>query len=224
MKAFPRLGLAIFLLHAGPALGASDYPKISSPFAELRKAPIFTAPALPLAKTWGVSLPIGNDFKVEKVYGRWVFGRPSPRAHMKPSDYSPPGWLFSRHMLLPGDSDTLSRAQARATQNLIYHARVARSKLVPGEDGNSRIDFLESLTLSRKTLQAFSLPESTSSGQSSSWLLPSAFAEEAESPSMGLSGADLSFLDQEIKVVQEKKKAEAKRQEMKKLKAPPPPL
>ena len=42
-----------------------------------------------------------------------------------------------------------------------------------------------------------------------------ALAEEAEPAPMGLIGAELSFLDQEIKVIKERKKLEQKRKEMK---------
>src|SRR5882672_10774546 len=98
MKAFLRLGSAFILLSHGTAYGAAAYPTISSPFAELRKAPVFQSEALTLAKTWGVAIPVGTAFQVEKIYGRWVFGKPLPLPHMRSSDYSPSEWIFSRHL------------------------------------------------------------------------------------------------------------------------------
>jgi len=218
MNAFSHLGASFFLLFAASAQGASPYPTISSPFAELRKAPVFHSDALPLAKTWGVSLPVGTPFQVEKVYGRWVFGRPEPLPQMKQSDYSPPGWIFSRQLIVPGDSDTLSAQQIQSNRNVIFHARAARKKL--GEGGIS-MDFLETLTLSSKTLEAFSQPEEKKPSRSFS-LENNAYANDKEPAPMGLIGTDLSFLEQEILVIKERKKREAQRKEAKKLKVPRP--
>lgn len=230
MNAFLRYGSALFLLSAVCAHGESPFPSISSPLGELRKAPVFGAEIIPMAKTWGVSIPIGTPFQVEKVYGRWVFGHPSPLPHMRASDYSSPGWIFSRHLLLPGDSDTRNSTQLKASRNVLYHGRAARKKLAEKEDAkpaSSSIDFLETLTLSKKTLQAFSLPEKDTGKSSSASpyldLIPFAFAEEKEPAPMGLVGADFSFLDQEIKVIQDRKKFEAKQRESKKLKTPSAP-
>lgn len=224
MNAFSRLGPFLFLLTAGSAHGASAYPSVSSPMAELRKAPVFHSETLFLPKTWGVSLPIGTSFQVEKVYGRWVFGRPSPLANMRAADHAPPGWIFSRQLIMPGDTDTLNQAQLREARNVIYHHRAARKKLAEKGEPMGSVDFLETLTLSRKTLEAFSLPESPKSAAGLSFnFVAEALANEKEPAPMGLTGTDLSFLDQEIKVIQDRKKFEAKNKEAKKLKTPPPP-
>jgi|GEM_PF-4971906 len=225
MNAFSRYGSALLLLAAGSAHGEPGFPVISSPFAQLRKAPVFSAEIIPQAKTWGVSLPIGTPFQVEKVYGRWVFGRPSPLANMRTADYSPPGWIFSRQLLVPGDSDTLSPAQLKASRNVLFHGRATRKKL--GDTGASPTDFLETLTLSRKTLEAFSIRDKEAAKQIPFSLHPisEALANEKEPAPMGLIGADLTFLDQEIKVIQDRKQREARQREAKKLKAPAaPPL
>src|SRR5690606_14077245 len=50
-------------------------------------------------------------------------------------------------------------------------------------------------------------------------------ADEEEAPSLGLSGTDLGFLDQEFRVVQAKKGEAKRKREAKKLRPPPtPPL
>ena len=222
MKAFSSSAALFAALAATRAL-AGDLPSVSSPFAELRKAPVFSAEALPLAKTWGPALPVGTPFQVEKVYGRWVFGRAEPPAHMRKADFAPPGWLFSRQLVIPGDSDTLTPAQLRTARAVLFHSREGRKKLFGKDSPPSSLDFLETLSLSRKTLAAFSLPENPKAGSTSFSLIPEAFAEEKDPAPLGLSGADLSFLEQEIKVIQAKKKTEVKVRERRKLKAPPPP-
>lgn len=232
MKAFSSPGplcTALALLAGSPALAAPapELPAVSSPFAELRKGPVFQAEAIPLAKTWGPALPAGTPFQVEKVYGRWVFGRVVPPSSMRAADHAAPGWLFSRQLVMPGDSDTLSPAQWKASRSVLFHSREARRKLFGKEAGPSPLDFYETLTLSKKTLAAFSLPERppASSSSPASLLIPFAFAEEKEPAPLGLSGADLTFLDQEISVIQEKKRAAVKSRESKKLREPPaPPL
>lgn len=221
MKAFSSSAALIAALAASRAL-AGDLPSVSSPFAELRKAPVFTSEALPLAKTWGPALPVGTPFEVEKVYGRWVFGRAEAPPHMRKADFAPPGWLFSRQLVIPGDSDTLSPAQLKAGRAVLFHGKESRKKLFGKDSPPSSLDFLETLTLSRKTLAAFSLPEKEKTGASLSFL-PEAFAEDKDPAPLGLSGADLSFLDQEISVIQAKKKTAVKVRESRKLKAPPPP-
>jgi hypothetical protein len=232
MKAFsPVLAVASLFLaitvHAG---STQAYPTVSSPFTPLRTAPLFDSPTIPLAKTWGISIPIGTSFEVEKVYGRWVFGHPLPLPHMPAKDFSASGWIFSRALLLPGDADTLSPEILRQSRVLLYHARVAWEKLGLGKEPlPSPLDFLESLTLSKRTLSAFSGPEVAPKAQSSVTFFPAAYADEqpaaqSDAP-MGLTGADLRFLDQEIKVVQRTKQKEAQIREMRRAKVPsPPPL
>ncbi len=223
-RPIPALPSLLLLVSPGFAVAASPFPAVSSPLTELRKAPVFHSETLALAKTWGVSIPAGTSFQVEKVYGRWVFGHPSPLANMRTADQAPLGWVFSRQLLLPGDTDTLSQPQRLAFRDVIYHARAA-SKNLP----KSQVEFLENLTLSEKTLAAFSLPENGKSANSSLpsadslSIFPLAFADDKEPAPMGLTGTDLSFLDQEIHVIQEKRKAEARLRESRKLKTPPPP-
>ncbi|MGZ3718773.1 MAG: hypothetical protein ACXWR1_10555 [Bdellovibrionota bacterium] len=226
MKAFfkRQLTLSPIVLLALPfSVGAraGDDPTIGGPLVELRKAPVFTAPTIPLAKTWGVALPVGTPFQVEKVYGRWIFGHPTPLPHMRTQDYAPQGWVFSRSLLLPGDSDTLSPAVVQRSRFLLFHARPIWKKLGLGDF--SSLDFLETLTLSKRTLAAFSAPETPPGARSEGWI-PAAQAAE-EPATLGLTGTDLSFLDQEIKVVQDRKKRETRIKEAKKVHVPsPPPL
>jgi hypothetical protein len=237
MKAFlSPAALAAALAASAPALSpraeAGDLPSVASPFAELRKAPVFQGEPLPLAKLWGPALPAGTLFQVEKVYGRWVFGRAMAPANMKAADHAPPGWLFSRQLVMPGDTDTLSSAQWKISRAVLFHAREGRKKLFGKDSSPSSLDFLETLTVSKKTLSAFSLPEAAKPASLPSFsFFPEAFAETTpktgqDSPapaSLGLIGADLSFLDQEIEVIEAKKRSEKKAKESRKLKTPPLP-
>lgn len=208
-----------------PRAQAAELPVLSSPFAELRKAPLFQADRLPLARTWGPALPVGTEFQVEKVYGRWVFGKAQPLANMKAADQAPSGWLFSRHLLVPGDSDTAYPTQVKTARSVLYHSGEARPKLFGKDAPSFPPDFLETLTLSQKTLAAFSLPENPKAASFPS-LVPEALASEKDKPApLGLSGTELSFLEQEISVIKAKKQAEKRARERKKLKVPsPPPL
>jgi hypothetical protein len=163
---------------------------------------------------------------VEKVYGRWVFGRPSPLKYMRPQDHAPSGWLFSRMLVVSGDRDTLPTSVLQQSRALLFHARAAWKKLGIGKEPlYSPLDFLEALTLSKNTMAAFSKPETGESARNLAFF-PEAFAadeEEKEPAPLGLSGADLRFLDQELKVVKEQKKQEVRVRESRRLKPPPPP-
>jgi hypothetical protein len=214
MKALFRLALPLSFCACTLALAEVKAPLVGGPFTELRKAPVFEAERLPLAKTWGPALPVGTAFEVQKVYGRWLFGTPVPPQHMKAADYAKPGWIFSRMMLVPGDKDSLEPSVIKKSESLLYHSRDAWKKL--GLDKDSKVaglDFLESLILSRGTVNTFIQRDESSSslvptfippGISRYLSLPSAEAaegDETKDPPMGLSGTDLSFLDQEFKVV-----------------------
>jgi len=224
MKAlFPALTVSLLSL---TSLGAFAAPgaTLSGPWVQLRNAPVFEAKTQPLAANWGPALPIGQEFRVEKVYGRWLYGTPAPLARMPEKEYAKPGWVFSRMLLLGGDEDTLPAATVRASRAVIFHT-IQAAKKIPMQ--HAPLDFLESLTLSKGTLKAFSSQDEKAL---TSWrwpsFVPAAHAEgeipEAP-PSMGLSGTDLNFLDQEFSVIQEKKNAEKKLQQSKKLRPPPTP-
>jgi hypothetical protein len=235
MKAFSPfftlhlLGLAAF---GGQA---SAGPVISGPWTELRQAPVFEAATQPLAKNWGPALPPGQPFRVEKVYGRWLYGSPEPLPRMPKKEQAKPGWVFSRMLLAPGDKDTLSPEVATQARGVIFHSRVAWEKLGIGKPPLvSPLDFLESLTLSEGTLTAFRqqderglafLPPFVPALLRRMVILKSAAAgaaPEAEPP-MGLSGTDLRFLDQEFELIQEKKKAAARRRRAAQLRPPGTP-
>ncbi|MGZ3696187.1 MAG: hypothetical protein ACXWQO_19360 [Bdellovibrionota bacterium] len=241
MKAFFGLSLPLFICASTLALADVKAPLVGGPFTELRKAPLFEAEKLPLAKTWGPALPIGTAFEVQKVYGRWLYGVPVPPKHMKPADYAKPGWIFSRMMLVPGDKDTQSPELLKTSYSLLFHSREAWKKLKLDQDANIRgLDFMEGLTLSRGTEKAFIQHDEASAGSGfnpfpslippglSRYLaLPSAEAaesDETKDPPMGLSGTDLSFLDQEFSVVkQAHSKAERERMALQ-LHAPKAPV
>ena len=186
----------------GPAFAHADRgggdPLTAGPFTELRKSPLFQAPALSLAKTWGPAIPPNTPFQVEKVYGRWVFGRPTPLAQMKAKDFAPSGWVFSRNLLIRGDTDTINPLILQQGRSVIYHSRALNSKEI-----HPALDFLETLVLSKRTLEAFSRPESNATGNGFKFF-PEAHAEE-ENPGMGLTGTELNFLNQEIRVLQERR-------------------
>lgn len=200
-------------------------PLVAGPWTDLRKAPTFDAERIPLAKTWGPTLAPGTPFRVEKVYGRWLFGTPDPPKRMKPVDYAKPGWVFSRMLVLPGDKDTLTPEQSRKSFAVLYHSREARRKLKLSNDSVlADLDFLESLAVSRKTLDAFSKGDETGlTWRPEISLLPRAWAAEETSPSMGLTGSDLSFLDQEFGVVVEKRKKQEAVRQAQILRPPKPP-
>ncbi len=122
----------LFCLGAYAPAKAAE-PVVGGPWTVLRKAPLFDAETIPLASTWGPTLPLGSEFHVEKVYGRWLFGTPEPLAKMKAKDYAPAGWVFSRMLLVPGDADTVTPAVARKSYALLYHARAAWKKMQPGD-------------------------------------------------------------------------------------------
>lgn len=234
MKAFFPVLPTILLCLTAKFAWAAGVTTVSGPWTELRQAPLFEAQTQPLSKNWGPALPVGQDFKVEKIYGRWLYGTPSPLPRMPAKEFAQPGWVFSRMLLLPGDEDTLPPALVKQSRAVIYHGREAWKKLDLGKPPLfSPLDFLEGLTLSRGTLNAFRrqdeapltylkfLPPLFPAGIPSGIL--SAVAAEEKAPSMGLTGTDLQFLDQEFKVLQdEKKTAEQKRLALK-LKPPGTP-
>ncbi|RYZ96658.1 MAG: hypothetical protein EOP11_23165 [Proteobacteria bacterium] len=108
----------------------------------------------------------------------------------------------------------MSPALSQFNRAVLYHGHAAWEKLGIGVAPNrTPLDFLESLVLSQGTLAAFAKQDETSA----SWLLhlppflpslfetyPTAHAENPsaseEAPSLGLSGTDLNFLDQEFAV------------------------
>jgi hypothetical protein len=228
MKAISRRA-AIFLLLLGnaPAWGA-DSLTVAGPWVELRKAPLFGAEPLALAKTWGPTIPVGDGFQAEKIYGRWIFGRPAPLKHMKTGDFAPAGWIFGRMLLTPGDADTLPPSLVKRAHGVLFHARSAWKKLgLCKLSPCSPLDFLEGLTLSTKTLSAFSASDEESEAAASAFsLFPTAgAAEEEEAPPMGLAGTEMKFLDQEIHTVQTQKQSVKKKKIAATLAVPPaPPL
>lgn len=219
MKVLFRLLPPLYFCAISFALAEGKAPLVGGPWTELRKAPTFDAERLPLAKTWGPTLPIGTSFEVQKIYGRWLYGTPVPPKNMKPADYAKPGWIFSRMMLVPGDKDSLAPEVIKKSQALLYHSQEAWKKLKLDRDPSmASLDFLESLILSRGTVNAFIQHDESSAGFLPSLpagLAPYLFlpsAEAADDAPMGLSGTDLSFLDQEFSLVkQAKSKAERDR-------------
>lgn len=192
-------------------VASPDLPTVAGAWVTLRGAPLFEAPSLKLHANWGPALPLGNAFRVEKVYGRWLYGSPVARPRMPAAQVPGPGWVFSRMLLVPGDKDTLSPALAQFSRAVLFHGRAAWEKLLPGVAPS--LDFYESLVLSEGTLRAFRSQDEVST----SWLpdslpplLPSflfetypearADSQDEKEPSLGLTGTDLNFLDQEFAI------------------------
>ena len=214
--------LALFLasaLFAVPAVANSQSPQIASAWAQLRKEPRFDAPKVPLSALWGVSLPLGNVFRVEKLYGRWIYGTPAPLAKMKAKDYAKAGWVYSRMLLPPNDSPTQERAELELIQRTNFYASLAWKKLGldPEVGANRHLSFLEALVLSRRTMQAFRQSDESLQGSWNFSLFPAALAEEK---SLGLVGPKIDFLTQEFQVLEGERKKEEQRRELLILKAP----
>ena len=198
----------------------ANFPTVGSAWAELKKEPLLNSLSISMAPTWGPALPIGTKFVVTKVYGRWLFGTPEPLNHMKPKDFARPGWIYSRLLLLPGDKQTESDRVQKLSKQTFFHSRQAWSLLgISSSDSLQKIDFLESLVLSENTLRAFSKDEVTAERNSQRYfrslfeMLINIFSEknaEAEDSNvqetLGLTGADLKFLDQEFKAIEDIKK------------------
>ena len=236
MKAFSLSAKILAATLASLGAQAAPEPVVSGPWAELRNSPLFEAPTQKLAPTWGPAIPVGNGFQVEKVYGRWLYGTPTPLARMPKGQEAKPGWIFSRMLLVPGDEDTLSSAQVSQARAVLYHGRKAWESLKLGTGTlTSPLDFYEGLTLSRGTLAAFS-KQDESAVSWTEWKLPpllpffegstEAHADEKadeKAPSMGLTGTDLNFLDQEFAVKRTQAAQEEKVRNAKKLKPPGTP-
>lgn len=234
MKVLFRFPLALFFALPTLALAEGKAPLVGGPWTELRKGPTFEAEKLALARTWGPVLPVGTAFEVEKAYGRWLYGTPVPPKNMKRSDFAKPGWIFSRMLLVPGDKDSASPEQVKKSYTLLFHSRAAWKQLKLDQETNLRaLDFLEALVLSRGTMNAFVQHDESASSLVPTILkprlapylaLPSAgAAEEEKNPTLGLSGTDLSFLDQEFDLVNKKRSAAERARLALQLRAPHTP-
>ncbi|NUM88127.1 MAG: hypothetical protein HUU37_02890 [Bdellovibrionales bacterium] len=222
MKSFV---IPVFLLAltgiSPPALAAPALPRVAGPWVQLRKSPLFGSEAWRLAPVWGVSLPRDVEFRIEKTYGRWLYGAPLPLRRMKASDRAPKGWVYSRMLLPDGDGDTASKRQWSQTQLVSHYSLQAWKKLGLSREENALLlpGFLDALVLSRKTLAAFRNQDEEDVSLSFPDFLSVAHA--SEDPSLGLSGADLKFLEEEFHAVQEEKKKEEKTRIARILRAPP---
>lgn len=206
------------------ASGAEESPVVAGAWTELRQAPLFDSDPVPLAKVWGPSLPVGNGFRIEKIYGRWLFGIPEPNPRMSAKERAKPGWIYSRMLLVPGDKDTASPSTMKRARAMIYHSRNAWRELGLARDPLfARLDFLESLVLSERTLAAFQKQDEAPLALPS--IIPEAHAEETGDSDLGLTGTDLGFLDQEFQVLQTRKVKTEKRKQAQRAHAPKfPPL
>jgi hypothetical protein len=185
----------------------ADDPRIGGAWVELRTSPLFESPTEKMADTWGERIPPNDEFVVEKMFGRWIYGKPVPLKNMRKRDYPPAGWVYSRMLLLPGDESTASKTQAEEIYLTTHYSLLAWKKLgfKPMDNAFLSMDFLESLVLSRKTMLAFRhFDEQT--GNSASFpgvhLETEAQAEEKIQDEYGLVGANLDFLKQEFSAQQ----------------------
>jgi hypothetical protein len=221
----------------GISAQANQEPVVAGPLTPLRKAPVFESETVYLSKNWGPAIPMDRPFRVEKVYGRWLYGTPEPLPRMQASEFASPGWVFSRFLLKPGDADTTTKKVRSELQGILYHSEKIWEQLGISKDPQLLAwNFYENLVLSKGALQQFqqqdqskaeieNLPSPNDAAPLLSYFLtPFANAEPA-AESVGLTGTDLSFLDQEFQVVQQKKIEQKKKLEALKLKPPgAPPL
>lgn len=231
-------GLALALeLCFGISAHANPAPTIAGPLTPLRKAPVFESDTVYLSKNWGPAVPVGRPFRVEKVYGRWIYGTPEPLPKMRQEDFASPGWVFSRFLLKPGDVDTQEPGVRKITQGILYHSQKTWERLGLTKDPQLLAwNFYENLVLSKSALKQFqdqdqqnaeNLSEENSQSliatlRKLSSLFPLAIANE-KPETVGLTGTDLGFLDQEFQVVQEQKKILRQQIEAQKLKPPGAP-
>lgn len=244
--ALGALGLGV-----GISAHANPDPTVAGPLTPLRKAPVFESESVYLSKNWGPAIPVGRPFRVEKVYGRWIYGTPEPLPKMRPEEFASAGWVFSRFLLRPGDSDTQEPSVRKITEGILYHSQKTWQQL--GKEKDPQLlawNFYENLILSKGALKQFQdqdqrtaeilrenffpatfpqlsfamLPERPTSLPISLpfSLLPSAVANE-KPETVGLTGTDLGFLDQEFQVVQEQKRIQQQKREALKLKPPGAP-
>lgn len=197
------------------------HPIVEGPFTQLRKAPVFESELVPLSKNWGSTIPMGQEFRIEKIYGRWLYGSPEPLSKMKEAE-TKDGWLYSRMLLTPGDKDTLSPANKKLSFSILFHSREILGSR------SFALDFLESLVLSQKTLEAFrQQDERLALSNPNLWnftFFPLALAEKKEeSLKIGLAGVDFQFLDQEFEILKKQKEDKKKALLNSKLRPPSPP-
>ncbi len=202
----------------------ADEPRIGGAWVELRKSPLFEAPTEKLSPIWGGRIQTGDEFQVEKVFGRWLFGKPAALKNMKAKDEAPSGWIYSRMLLLPGDENTASKAQTEEVYLSSYYSNLAWKKMGINalENPFLNFNFLENLVLSRKTMLAFRHFDEQMGNSNSASLQLESIAEAADAPkdSYGLLGADLDFLKQEFTAKQNAHQAEAMKRRKKILSAP----
>jgi hypothetical protein len=236
MKAFfpaSSIFITLFSLNAW----ANESVTVAGPFTQLRTAPVFEAETVLLSKNWGPALPIDRPFRVEKIYGRWIYGTAEPLPRMAAKEFAPPGWIFSRFLLKPGDQDTQSPSTRSITQGIIFHSKQTWEKLGISKDAQLLAwNFYENLVLSKLALDQFIKQDQKDSSSiqksiremfsnASNYLSPTANAVDPTTTSIGFTGADLGFLDQEFQIVQKEKETQRKQREALKLKPPgSPPL
>jgi hypothetical protein len=170
IRGFLGLFCCLVGLSMGPVFGASD-PTVAGPWVQLRKSPTFSAPVVAMAPTWGPTIPFGNGFTVEQVYGRWLFGKPAPLQKMKAKDYAPSGWIYTRMVLIEGDRSILSEKQNDQNFYANFYSAEAwrRLGLAPGDNTLAYFSFLESLVLSQKTLILFKTQDEKNISLRNNW-------------------------------------------------------
>lgn len=209
---------------------SADDPIVASSFVELHKNPNFFSQKEPLHKVWGPALRFGGTFEIEKSFGRWVYGRPTPLPRMKKAQYAPKGWVFNR-FLLPQYATPVHDDNIR---NLIFHLQYHGNKawqkfnFKPGKHEVFAMQFLENLVLSRENLLRFR--QYSEAGMS--WrfdfggLISSAHAAEKaattgqKTSSLQLSGANIDFLNESAEQARQQRQQKKQKQEALKLKPP----
>ncbi|MCO5143734.1 MAG: hypothetical protein M9962_11650 [Oligoflexia bacterium] len=203
----------------------AESPRIGSAYTQLRSEPLFTSPILKLAKTWGPTIPVNTEFQVEKAYGRWLYGQPKPLTKMRAKDYAPKGWIFSRQLIAPGDENSLDEKSTKKIFSAIQHTEIHKQALqLQSNTEIAKVNFLDSIVLSKKTLELFIKTDEQISTEKSKTLFHELSLKSPailrKKESLGLSGPSLEFLDFEINEIEKKKQAILAKEKAKKLTPP----
>ncbi len=215
--------LVVWVFHEPSSWAGKKSPElqVSGGLVDLQKAPLFYSKSYSLAKTWGPSIPLDNAFSVKKTYGRWIYGQPVPLKRMLVKDYAPNGWVYSLMLLSSGER----ASRSKAIRQLIFSSGFYGKDLWKGRkvswEAHHYLNFLDSLVLSKKTLDIFSGGAVAEVPVKPFSLFPLAMAETAEKKEkgLGLTGVSFHFLREASN--QLKKQRAQKRKRVRALKLQP---
>lgn len=215
---FPMLWIPIYVCLGLLSFSAySGEPYIANSFVSLQKDPSFDGAPLKLPSIWGPSLRYGGRFRVEKSYGRWIYGQPAPLPKMKKKDHAQKGWIFNRFLLPDYATPVLTDFEREEILKAQFYGRQAWKSLNLNLEKSAipSIEFLEKLVLSIENLQRFRTYQETSSIFWPNFIAAAHAAETNElkkatgsKDSLAVSGANIDFLRESAKSAADKRKAE----------------